>query len=333
MTARLDKFPQLIKDRCEYCSGQIGQVIKEYFKTGNLSPPPQKRRSRFQEAWDWLGEWVPEWLSKPFDPVTPSPQQTRPDFSPKQSLCKFHGTNHAAQAKKFIERIQDRLQPVYKNSTRLIEQDLNEASKEMSSYVTTDLKEGLSDILEKAKERLQKDFKITLDFPELELNRDETLLPLSPDVVKSSPYFRPRTVDKPGRLAELARFFDIFKKGWGRKQIQEEHERSTIDMTDLQKAAMGQLGSFGSKMQSHAEELVRDQNKALSSHFDALTNYLEEFRGDLLDARQDKQRETYSLEERHNRIQEFLSEVRDIKHDTKSFDESLKAYDGAERPS
>ena len=331
MKDRLDNFPQLIKDRCEYCSGQIEQVVKGYFETGKLSPPPQKRRSRLREFRDWLGEWAPEWLSKPFNPVPPTPQ-TKPDFSPQKPSCEFSGPDHAAQAKEFVERIQDRLQPVYKNAVGLIEQDLNEASKRLSNHITTDLEEGLSNILEKAKERLQKDFKITLEFPKLELNiAVETLSSLG-HVVKPSPYYKTRRVEKQGPLADVARFLDIFDVGWGYEQIREEHGGSRIDMTDLRDAAMKQLGSFSSEMQGRAKELAQAQNKALSSHFDDLTNYLEKFRGDLLDARHDKQRATYSLEDRHNRIQKFLSEVRDIQYDTQSFNESLEAHDGAERP-
>ena len=331
MKARLDNFPKLIKDRCEYCSGRIEQIIKEYFKTGNLSPLPEERRSRFREAWDWLGEWVTEWLSKPFNPVPPT-QQTKPDFSPQRSLYEFRHTDHVDEAKKFIERIRDRLQPVYEEASRLIEQDLNEALEGLSNHIEADLEEGLSNILAKAKKRLQKDFKITLEFPKLELNiAVETLSSLG-HVVKPSPYYKTRRVEKQGPLADVARFLDIFDVGWGYEQIREEHGGSKIDMTDLRDAAMKQLGSFSSEMQGRAKELAQAQNKALSSHFDDLTNYLEKFRGDLLDARHDKQRATYSLEDRHNRIQKFLSEVRDIQYDTQSFNESLEAHDGAERP-
>ena len=169
MKARLDNFPKLIKDRCEYCSGQIEQIIKGYFETGELRTPPQKRRSLVREAWDWLGEWVAEWLSKPFNPVPPT-QQTKPDFSPQRSSCEFRHTDHVDEAKKFIERIRDRLQPVYEEASRLIEQDLNEASEELSNHIEADLEEGLSNILDKAKKRLQNEFKITLDFPEPQLN-------------------------------------------------------------------------------------------------------------------------------------------------------------------
>ena len=284
MKARLDNFPQLIKDRCEYCSGQIEQVIKEYFKTGNLRPPPQKRPSLFRETWDWLGAWVPEWLSKPFNPVPPA-QQTKPDFTPQQSSCEFRHTDHVDEAKKFIERIRDRLQPVYEEASRLIEQDLNEASEELSNHIKADLEEGLSNILDKAKKRLQNEFKITLDFPKPQLNiAIESLSPLGPDVVRSSSYETTRSVKKPGTWADITRRLDIFERGWGYKQIREKHGSSTIDMTDLRDAAMKQLGSFSSEMQSRAKELVRDQNKALNDHFDDLKDYLEAFRGDLLDA-------------------------------------------------
>ena len=337
MKARLDDFPQLIKDRCEYCSEQIELVIKEYFKTGNLSPPPKKRCSRLREAWDRLGTWVSEWLSKPFNPVPPSTQQTTPDFSPRQSLrelCEFRDTNHAAQAKKFIERIRDRLQPVYENSARLIEQDLNEVSERLSNHIATDLEKGLEGILEKAKERLQRDFKITLDFPKLELKMDiETLPPLGPDVVRPGSFSEPRSVKKPGLWADIARFFDIFEASWGYKEIQEAHRSSTIDMTDLQDAAMKQLGSFSSETQGRAKELAQAQNKALSGHFDNLKDYLEEFRGDLRDACEDKESDARGLDERHKKIQNLLSDVKDIRQNTQTFYESLEASDGAERPS
>ena len=335
MKARLDKFPQLVKGRCEYCSGQIELVIKEYFKTGNLSHPQQgslvpKDQGKAQ---DLFFGWVREWLSKPFDPVPPT-LQTKPDFLPQQSSREFRGTNHADEAKKFVERVRGRLQSVYENAARLIEQDLNEASEGLSNHITIDLEEGLSDILEKAKERLEKDFKITLEFPKLDLNRAvETLPPLSPSVVKPSIYYKSRFVEKSGIFANIARFFDVFDRGWGREQIREGHRSSTIDITDLRDAAMKQLGSFSSEMQGRAKKLAQDQNETLGDHFDALKDYLEAFRGDLLDTCQDKQRETYSLEDRHNRIQGFLFEVRDIQHDTQSFNESLEAHNGTERPS
>ncbi len=333
MKARLDNFPKLIKDRCEYCSGQIEQIIKGYFKTGELRTPPQKRRSLVREAWDWLGEWVTEWLSKPFNPVPPT-QQTKPDFSPQRSSCEFRHTDHVDEAKKFIERIRDRLQPVYEEASRLIEQDLNEASEELSNHIEADLEEGLSNILDKAKKRLQNEFKITLDFPKPQLNiSTEVLSPLGPDVVRSSSYETTRSVRKPGIWADITRRLDIFEMGWGYEQIRESHGSSTIDMTDLRDAAMKQLGSFSSEMQSRAKELVRDQNKALNDHFDDLKDYLEAFRGDLLDACKDKESDAHSLDERHKKIQYLLSNVEDIRQNTQAFSESLGAHDGVGRPS
>ena len=333
MEAIRDNFPKLIKDRCEYYSGQIKQVIKGYFKTGIPSPPPQKRRSRFREAWDWLGEWVPEWLGKPFNPVPPK-QNTAPDFTPQQPSREFRGTNHADEAKKFVERIRDRLQSVYKEASKLIIEDLNEASEELSNHIEADLEEGLSNILDKAKKRLQNEFKITLDFPKPQLNISiEALSPLGPDVVRPSSYETTRSVKKPGTWADITRRLDIFEMGWGYEQIREKHGSSTIDMTDLREAAMKQLGSFSSEMQTRAKELVRDQNKALNAHFDDLKNYLEAFRGDLLDACKDKEDGVHSLDERHKKIRHLLSDVEDIRQNTQTFSESLEAHDGAGRPS
>ncbi len=333
MKARLDTFPQLIKDRCEYCSGQIERIVKEYFRTGNLSLPPQKRPSLLREAWDWLGAWVPEWLSKPFNPVPPT-QQTAPDFTPQQSPREFRGANHADEAKKFVELIRNRLQPVYENAAGLIEQDLNEAAEWLSKHIATDLERGLSDVLKKAKERLQKDFKITLEFPKHELNiAVETLPSLGSNVVKSSSYSKLRSVRKSGIFAGIARFFDIFDSGWGHEQTREYYEISRIDMTDLRDDAMKQLGSFGSEMQGCAKELDQAQNKALNDHFDDLKDYLEAFRGDLLDACKDKESDAHSLDERHEKIQHLLSNVEDIRQNTQTFSESLEAHDGAGRPS
>ena len=290
------------------------------------------RPSLFREAWEWLGEWVSEWRSKPFDPVPPK-QQTAPDFTPQQPSCEFRGANHADEAKKSIERIRDRLQPVYEEASRLIEQDLNEASEELSNHIEADLEEGLSNILDKAKKRLQNEFNITLDFPKPQLSISiEALSRLGPDVVRPSSYETTRSVKKPGTWADITRRLDIFEMGWGYEQIREKHGSSTIDMTALRNAAMEQFGNFSSETQSRAEELAQTQNKALSDHFDDLKDYLEEFRGDLLDACEDKENDAHSLDERHKKIQHLLSDVEDIRQNTQTFSESLEAHDGAGRP-
>ena len=96
---------------------------------------------------------------------------------------------------------------------------------------------------------------------------------------------------------------------------------------------MKQLGSFSSEMQSRAKELVWDQNKALNDHFDDLKDYLEAFRGDLLDACKDKESDAHSLDERHKKIRHLLSNVEDIRQNTQAFSESLGAHDGVGRPS
>ena len=83
----------------------------------------------------------------------------------------FRSGNHAYEAKAFVERIRDRLQPVYENAAGLIEQALNEAAAlAVEAALRQYVERGLSAVLKKAKERLQKDFKITPEFPKHELN-------------------------------------------------------------------------------------------------------------------------------------------------------------------
>ena len=332
MKARLDKFPKIIRAGCEGWSGQLRQVIEQYFKTGKVSPPPQGwLKENFWKVLDRLGNWVPERFKKPLD--IPA-QQTGPDFSPQQ-IREFRGSDHADKARKFIESIRKRIQPVYHKAASQIEQRLNEISEELSNQITTDVEKELRDILEKAKERLQRDFQITLDFPKLELNIDTVgLEEIDSALAKQKSESYTTRKEKTHTFASVTRFFgSVFGEDWGYDVVHKQRQISTIDMATLQHAAMKGLGRFSSEMQDRAKALAQAQEEALGGHFDNLEGYLEAFRGDLFDACEDKQREAYSLEERHSRIQKFLSEVEDVLHDTQKFNESLEASDGAERPS
>ena len=244
-------------------------------------------------------------------------------------------TNHAAQAKEDIERIRGRIQPVYDKAATYIEKRLNEASEGLSKQIARELEEGLRDILEQARKRLQKDFNIKLVFPELDLKMDiATLQPLDPVVVEQKDEYRPSRREKSGRWASVARFFGKkLDRDWGYEWIQQKHEISTINLAILRDEAMKQLGSFSSEMQDCAKKLAQDQHKALSDHFEGLKDYLEAFRGDLRDARKDKESAAHSLDERHKKIQDLLSNVEDIRQNTQTFSESLEAHNGAERPS
>ena len=332
MKARLDKFPKIIRAGCEGWSGQLRQVIEQYFKTGKVSPPPQGGlKENFWKVLDRLGNWVPERFKKPLD--IPA-EQTGPDFSPQQ-IREFRGSDHADKARKFIESIRKRIQPVYRKAACQIEQRLNEISEELSNQITTDVEKELRDILEKAKERLQRDFQITLDFPKLELNSDTVgLEEIDSALAKQKSESYTTRKEKTHTFASVTRFFgSVFGEDWGYDVVHKQRQISTIDMATLQHAAMKGLGRFSSEMQDRAKALAQAQEEALGGHFDNLEGYLEAFRGDLFDACEDKQREAYSLEERHSRIQKFLSEVEDVLHDTQKFNESLEASDGAERPS
>ena len=330
--ARLDEFPEIIRAGCEGWSNQLRQIIEQYFKTGKVRPPSQGwLKENFRKALDRLGKWVPERFMKPLD--IPA-RQTHPDFSPQQTL-KFRGSDHADEARKFIESIRKRIRPVYHEAASQIEQRLNETSEELSNQITAEAEKELRAILEEAKKRLQRDFHITLDFPKLVLNIDTVgLEEIDLALAKQESESYTTKKKKTHIFASVTRFFgSIFGEDWGQDVVHKKRRISTIDMDTLQHTAIKGLGRFSSKMQDRAKELAQAQGEALSDHFDNLKEYLEEFRGDLLDTCEDKQCEAYSLEERHSRIQKFLSEVEDVLHDTQKFNESLEASDGAERPS
>ena len=329
--AKLGEFPEIVGAGCEDWSGQLRQVIEQYFKTDKGPPPQEGLKENLRKVLDRIGKWVPERFKKPLDI---SVRQTGPDFSPRQ-IRKFRGSNHTDKAREFIESIRKQIQPVYNEAASQIEQRLNEISEELSNQITTDVEKELRDILEKAKERLQRDFQITLDFPKLELNIDTVgLEEIDSALAKQKSESYTTRKEKTHTFASVTRFFgSVFGEDWGYDVVHKQRQISTIDMATLQHAAMKGLGRFSSEMQGRAEELAQAQEEALSGHFDNLEGYLEAFRGDLFDACEDKQREAYSLEERHSRIQKFLSEVEDVLHDTQKFNESLEASDGAERPS
>lgn len=329
--ARLDEFPEIIRAGCEGWSNQLRHITEQYFKTGKPSPSQGWIKERLRKLLDHIGKRVPAWFRKPLD--IPA-QQTGRDFPPRKTR-KFRGSDHADQAQKSIESIRDRLKSVYEEAGRQIEQRLNKISEELSSQIATDVEKELRNILEEAQKRLQRDFQVTLDFPKLELNIDiAELEEIDSSVVKQGSEFR-RTgrKKKTHPFAPVTRFFGkIFEKDdWGYDAVYKEQPISTIDMDSLQDAAMEGLEHFSSKMQSRAEDLAQSQEEAVSSYFDNLKEYLEAFRGDLLDACEDKQREASSLKESHGRIQKFLSEVEDVLHDTQKLNESLEASDGAER--
>ena len=301
--ARLDEFPEIVRVGCEGWSKQLRQVIEQYLKTGKVSPPPQGRlKAKFRKALERLDPWVPELFKKPLD--IPE-QQTRPDFSPQQ-IREFRGSDHADKAQKFIKTIRTRIKFVYGKAASQIEQRLNEVSEELWNQIITDAEEELRDILEEAQERLHRGFQVTLDFPKPQLNISiEALSPLGPDVVRSSSYETTRYVRKPGIWADITRRLDVFDMGWGYKQIRNRHGSSTIDMASLQNAAMEGLEHFSSEMQSRAKDLAQSQEEAVSSYFDNLEEYLEAFRGDLLDALGDKHRKTDDSTELHNKLLGF----------------------------
>ena len=120
------------------------------------------KRKFLESLWTVSINWVPERFKKPLD--IPA-QQTGPDFSPQQ-IREFRGSDHADKARKFIESIRKRIQPVYHKAASQIEQRLNEISEELSNQITTDVEKELRDILDESEGETTKRFSDHARFPE-----------------------------------------------------------------------------------------------------------------------------------------------------------------------
>jgi DNA-directed RNA polymerase subunit L len=330
-------FSNFMGEVCKGTAKDVSKIIREYFKTGGIKQPTEAT-SQNQKSWWAQMKRIAQAIGDKFyslvgsrepelEPMVEDSDSIK-DFEPGTNSYVVRGSEHAKEARAFVEHIRQRVLRIFLSAHRRTQRQLMEASAALSKQVWDDINTNLSGILEDAQERLKRTFDVTLDLPEPSLKISESALPeFDFDVVNQGIETYTRYIEQRGRFGKIKRWFgDLFNERWGYHKIEESREISTIDLIVLRDQAMLKLGAFEMEMRMQAETFVKSVlRKAVDDYFKSLEAYIEAFRGDLLDALDDKRLENDRLQALYSTIKKLKGEVDDLLHDGRSLAEALEA--------
>jgi hypothetical protein len=249
-------------------------------------------------------------------------------FNKKTGTYEIQGESHRKKAEALLSKISQRLLDVFLEADYLMRTTLAKEASALSDRFRTDIESSLKEILSAAQERLKRAFDITFEFPEPSLKMSDMILQeFDSNVLQSERRVNEIHVPQAGRVGSVKRWFgDWVGAWWGYDVVTEKIQISTINLNVLRDEAMKRLGGFQTEMRQQAESFVNSVlREAVDAYFDRLKQYIEAFRGDLLDALNDQRLKKESLEELHGRIKKLKSKVDDVLSDSSSLESALEA--------
>jgi Dynamin family len=334
----VEDFSEFMKEVCGYATEDVKTILSEYFRTGQVLQKTKdrlrKRRtySLFRRIAENIGDSIQtlfDW-DKDADSALAFPTQDFPatDFDAMKGKFVVRGPAHEKDAQQLLTRIRERILKVFLAINRKTQRTMAAASAELSSHLRGQIEASLKEILESAQQRLKQAFDIDFEFPKPDLNyTTDSAHEFEVNVIKKEQETYYRLVEQEGKKGKVKRWFgEFFGKQWGYDKVKSTREISTVDLTELRDQAMKKLGGFAMEMQTQAETFVNSVLRlSVDAYFNELKKYIEAFRGDLLDAINDKQLEKDRLQALHDKIRELKGNVNDLLSDGSSLKASLEA--------
>lgn len=227
------------------------------------------------------------------------------DLAPKKPLTinfdakGYNDFETEIEAKLFLNKLIDAvagyIEPVLTEMQRTVQQ----AVDEMAEDIWDSVNRRLSKVIKTAEDRLNESFSLTLDFPKPQVKSvNVDFARLRQGAVKEG------TVTRTGVKYER-RWYTLWCRNHEATYQYEEtvYRIYTMEIAkQLQKMLEEDHDQIGAILERYVQE---EFGKALNTHFTDIANYLERFRGDLLDSKRDRELETGKLE----KLQEAMSDL------------------------
>ncbi len=332
-------FSEFMTEVCGYATEDVKSIIGEYFKTGKVMQETKNRLSKRRSYsllrriaedlgekintifdWDKDADSALAFPTRDFDPAT--------GFDAQKGRYVVRGVSHEKDAQLLLTRIRERILKVFLVVNRTTQRTMETASAELSNHLRGHIESSLKEILESAQQRLKRAFDIDFEFPKPNLvYTPNSAHEFEVNVIKKEKETYQHLVAQQGKKAKVKRWFgDLLGKKWGYDKVKSTREISTVDLTELRDQAMKKLGAFEMEMQTQAKTFVNsDLRRSVDAYFDELKKYIEAFRGDLLDAINDKKLEKNRLQTLHDEIKRLKGNVDDLLSDGNSLKVSLEA--------
>jgi GTPase SAR1 family protein len=340
MKALVEEFNEGMNELCNVISKDVEETLNHYFEKGkveeaeDLKQRRQSRRdtvtARMRKRLIRLGDLLGSIFAPSSAPSDSSQQSvsSASEVGPLKGERTFRGSYHKRDADIFVGNINDEICGIFDSAHTNMKKIVDRASSALANSVVDEVNNRMSPILERAKERLERVFDVTFAPPTVELKGSGSLkVDIRGGTVTSATEYNTRYVERAGEIAKVKRWFaDLFDEKWGYDQVTESADVSKVDLSALRGRAQRQLGGFETAVEYDAKTFVeRDLQPAINAHFTNLAAYLEEFRGDLLDALQDTELEAGRLDALKTRISELRLEVEDLLMDAQALAQGLEA--------
>lgn len=337
---------ELVQEFNQFLSALYGDIVRDvefllghYFKAGRLARGADidaERATRRNTFTAWLRQTL---LQLGDDLATvfryPPQREPEPEEEPTTSFSgtltsdrEFRGAHAQAEAQKLANTVTTGIRRIFELAHTEASAQIDHASQQLAGRVRQEIEQRMTEILAKAQERLSRAFDITLEAPKIEFRTElMALTEPSTEAVSSRREAYTYYVERAGYFAAAKRWVaDLFDEKWGYDEVQGARDVWTVGATAMRDRALRQLGAFEQSVRAQAEAFVRTVLlTAIDRHFDDLREYLEAFRGDLLDALADKSLDAERLQNLQEQIRRLRVTVDDLLLDSRSVAESLQA--------
>ncbi len=272
-TMTIQKMGTQTREIFDMVSNQVGKEINDFFRTGKLKEADTKRKE--EEAANEQGVFV-KLLGTAFGVI---PTKKRYEINP-EGPNKFDNESDATE---FLSQINNTLIGYLEKGYQALQTEVSNRVGEVEQQLWKAVHQELAPTLEAAKERLQEDFQVKIEFPQpdLKLNSIDFDQMINAQIK--------RTTEQRTGVNYVRRWYTL----WLVKHAETYTYDQDVYLVDTRKIGRD-LQKRLKDQQKELENLVRqfidgEVRSTVDEYFSRLEDYLERFRGDMLDSIRDQQ--------------------------------------------
>jgi hypothetical protein len=261
--------------------------------------------------------------------LAPELREKARELGPLEGARTFRGGNHRIDAEAFVQEINYVIRGIFVEADEKTQHRIEGSLAAFSEQVKTDADTLLKEILLSAQQRLERTFNIVFMPPVFDLKAgDQASFDLRLGTVRDDSEYNIYYIKRAGTVAATKRWFaDLFGERWGYQKVTELEDVSIVDLGALKNLAMRQLGGFETAIKLQFQSFIDHYlTSSISTYFSDLRQYLEEFRGDLLDALGDTRLEAGRLEQLQASIRQLRHDVDDLLIDAQTLAAGLALW-------
>ncbi|NES81655.1 MAG: hypothetical protein F6K10_09760 [Moorea sp. SIO2B7] len=309
---QLNNFLEITKKLFDTIKIELRGTLKNYFKYGKLQEESESRqkleeeqkleeaRRKFKES--FASAILFPSLARLFDLLLGSSQyqvtrRTIFEFDPSNPRITF---NSEQDAKYFVEKINQEINLFTNDAEQKLEKCIRELSKDLEQKIPDVLVENVGDILEEAEKKLDdKGFSVNFRIPQANTEQnqfdfsslvlasieDKTEEIKRTEIRKKEGFWKGKVSRGGGTVVKWGSAF-LWQPKWGYEEVSVTTTKSSyiVDMEKLQKNLLEDLDNriinLGSSNQNFLKSTIKP---IIDNYFTELKNYLQEFRGSMID--------------------------------------------------